>query len=70
MILETKKHCLSCNKILGGRKDKKFCDPYCKSSYHYSKNKKNSNFYNWVDQQLKTNRRVLKKFNKTGKATI
>lgn len=65
------KFCLTCNKILLGRKDKKFCDPYCKSIYHYQKAQDGSGgFYTRVDKQLKTNRRILKYYNKAGKATI
>ncbi|OUR91201.1 hypothetical protein A9Q87_10985 [Flavobacteriales bacterium 34_180_T64] len=65
------KNCLSCSKILDGRSDKKFCDPYCKSSYHYKKAKEEEpRFYNKVDNQLKRNRRILKSYNKSGKATV
>ena len=63
--------CLSCGKLLVGRSDKKFCDPYCKSSYHYKKSiQEEPRFYNKVDNQLKQNRRILKSFNKAGKATV
>ena len=31
--------CLDCGEIIEGRTDKKFCNLYCKSSYHYKKNK-------------------------------
>ena len=69
--METEKHCLACNKKLEGRPDKKFCDPYCKSAWHYQKTKKGAaGFYAKVDRQLKTNRRILKSFNKAGKATV
>tara|TARA_R110000787_G_scaffold43372_2_gene106426 strand:- start:1595 stop:1969 length:375 start_codon:yes stop_codon:yes gene_type:complete len=65
------KKCLACESDLQGRSDKKFCDPYCKSSYHYQKSKEEApRFYNKVDNQLKLNRRILKKFNKSGKATV
>lgn len=63
--------CLSCGKLLNGRSDKKFCDPYCKSSYHYQKSIQESpRFYNKVDNQLKLNRKILKYYNKAGKATL
>ena len=65
------KNCLSCSKILDGRSDKKFCDPYCKSSYHYKKAKDGEpRFYNKVDNQLKLNRKILKEYNKGGKVTV
>ena len=63
--------CLACNKKLEGRSDKKFCDLYCKSSFHYKKSLEEApRFYNKVDNQLKLNRRILKSFNKAGKATV
>lgn len=65
------KRCLSCNKILEGRSDKKYCDVHCKSSYQYQKSKSEApRFYNKVDNQLKLNRKILKSYNKAGKATI
>jgi len=63
--------CLDCGKELIGRKDKKFCSPYCKSAYHYLKNKdKDKGLYHKIDHQLKLNRRILRKYNKAGKATV
>ncbi len=65
------KECLYCSKELKGRKDKKFCDPQCKSAYQYQQSQEQpERFYNKVDNQLKLNRRLLKNFNKAGKATI
>lgn len=65
------KQCRSCKKELVGRTDKKFCDAYCKSAFHYKKSVEESpSFYNKVDIQLKKNRRILKKYNKAGKATV
>ena len=69
--MEHQTFCLSCNKELSGRSDKKFCDSYCRSAYHYRKNQAdNSSFNLQVDKQLKTNRKILKNFNKAGKATV
>ncbi len=63
--------CLDCNKELSGRSDKKFCDPYCKSSYHYKKNKKSRPaLFKEIDRKLKNNRRILKLYNKSGKSII
>lgn len=65
------KGCLYCKKELIGRTDKKFCDPQCKSAYQYQKAKeKPERFYNKVDNQLKLNRKILKKYNKGGKVTV
>jgi len=68
--MKTKK-CLACGNILQGRSDKVFCDAHCKSSYHYRKSIEEApRFYNYVDNQLKLNRKILKSFNKAGKATV
>lgn len=65
------KKCLSCNLELKGRSDKKFCDQYCKSAYHYKILQDGTgSFFSRVDKQLKTNRRILKNYNKAGKATV
>lgn len=65
------KICLACGNELLGRSDKRFCDVHCKSSYHYRKSLDEApRFYNQVDNQLKQNRRILKSFNKAGKATV
>ena len=69
--MKSNRTCLSCGTELMGRSDKKFCDPYCKSSYHYRKAiNEEPRFYNRVDNQLKLNRRLLKNYNKAGKATF
>ncbi|MFD1162887.1 hypothetical protein [Hwangdonia seohaensis] len=63
--------CLTCAKEIQGRSDKKFCDVHCKSSYHYKRAQEEApRFYNKVDNQLKRNRRILKSYNKAGKATV
>ena len=65
------KLCLQCSKVLDGRSDKKYCDAYCKSAFQYQKSKTETpQFYKRVDQQLKRNRRLLKQYNKAGKATV
>ena len=63
--------CKNCGTILQGRSDKIYCDNYCKSAYQYKNEKENqSNFYLKVDKQLKSNRKILKAYNKAGKATV
>ena len=63
--------CLSCAKKIEGRIDKLFCSPYCKSSYHYIKNRKEEKTrFKKVDEQLKRNRNILKHYHKTGKTTL
>ncbi|MGD1946182.1 MAG: hypothetical protein ACFB0A_07985 [Croceivirga sp.] len=63
--------CLYCGKELTGRTDKKYCDLHCKSAYQYKKAKEQpERFYNKVDNQLRLNRRLLKEYNKAGKAIV
>lgn len=63
--------CLYCGKELFGRSDKKYCNDYCKSAFHYEKDKnKEPTRFQIVDKQLKLNRRILSKYNKAGKATV
>ena len=65
------KSCPECGKDLVGRVDKKFCSSYCKSAFHYQKNRDNEkNLFRKIDDQLKLNRRILKEYNKGGKATV
>ena len=65
------KNCLDCNKELTGRSDKRFCDLHCKSAYHYRRSLEEApRFFDKVDNQLKQNRRILKQYNKAGKAIV
>ncbi len=65
------KTCLFCHSIVTGRSDKKYCDPYCKSSYQYQQTKNQKpKFYTQVEKQLKRNRKLLKMHNKAGKAIV
>lgn len=69
--METNKKCLSCEQELVGRKDKKYCDQHCKSAHQYKLAQHQApKFYNKVDNQLKLNRKILKEFNKAGKAVV
>ena len=66
-----KRLCLDCDKPIEGRVDKKFCSDYCKSSYHYDRNKqKEATLFKIIDNQLKLNRRILKVYNKAGKSVV
>lgn len=66
-----KKKCQHCNDTFEGRTDKIFCSDYCKSAFHYNRNKeKQKSRFKLVDDHLKTNRRILSKFNKAGLAVV
>ena len=65
------KKCPYCKEKIKGRADKRFCTPYCKSSFHYQASlNKSDSFFKTVDKQLRLNRRVLKNYNKSGKSIV
>ena len=69
--MRLQKNCLYCDKELTGRTDKKYCDPQCKSAHQYEKAREQpERFYNKVDNHLRLNRRILKEYNKAGKAVV
>jgi len=71
MNIELLNKCLECNEIINGRTDKKFCSQYCKSAYHYKQNlRKDKTRFQKIDKILKKNRKILKQFNRAGKATV
>lgn len=71
MLMTEDRKCPACQKPITGRADKKFCDPHCKSAWHYQKSREDTAaMYYRVDKQLKLNRKILKKYNKAGKATV
>jgi len=64
-------NCKYCGEKTEGREGKLFCNQYCKSAFHYKKSKENeSSFFQKVDKQLRINRKLLKKYNKAGKAYL
>ena len=62
--------CPVCEARVRGRSDKKFCSSKCKSMHQYENRQQKEAFYIEVDRQLKTNRKVLKGFNKKGLSTV
>lgn len=57
--LDTPRFCLSCNKPLRGRTDKKFCDDYCRNSYHNHLKADTNNLVRKINNGLTKNRRIL-----------
>ena len=65
------KVCVNCKKTINGRSNKQFCNIKCKGAYHYkSFKKKPKTTYKQVDDILKNNRKILKKYNQSGKAVV
>jgi predicted nucleic acid-binding Zn ribbon protein len=68
--MDKEKSCPICEAIIVGRSDKKFCSMKCKSIDQYEKRQKNEGFFLKVEKQLRINRKLLKRFNRSGFATI
>ncbi len=64
------KNCPVCGTLLKGRSDKKFCSIKCKSIHQYEQRQETEAFYLKVERQLRINRKLLKRYNKSGFTTI
>jgi len=64
------KTCPVCDAPVKGRSDKKYCSKKCKSIEQYEQRQRTEVFYIKVDRQLKINRKILKRFNKSGYTVI
>lgn len=53
------KTCLTCNKVLKGRTDKKFCDDYCRNNYNNLAKAGTSNMVRNINNVLRKNRNIL-----------
>ncbi|WP_299535682.1 hypothetical protein [Ulvibacterium sp.] len=62
--------CPVCGTTVKGRSDKKYCCKKCKSIDQYENRQKSEGFYIRVDRQLKINRKILKRYNKSGYSVI
>lgn len=66
------KYCLSCDKPLHGRADKKFCNDYCRNAYNNTLKSMNDTAVRNINNVLSKNRKILDnilKDEKTAKAT-
>lgn len=63
--------CLTCETMLRGRIDKKFCDDYCRSSYNNKQYQENRglSFIRKVNNVLRKNRRILDELVPAGEQT-
>ncbi len=64
------KNCPVCGTLLKGRSDKKFCSAKCKSIHQYEQRQETEAFYLKVERQLRINRKLLRRYNKSGFTTI
>lgn len=56
------KYCTYCDKQIKGRSDKKFCNDFCRSSYHYEINRSTSTLVHSINLNLRRNRKILQSF--------
>jgi len=64
------KNCPVCGTLLKGRSDKKFCSAKCKSIHQYEQRQETEAFFLKVERQLRINRKLLRRYNKSGFTTI
>jgi predicted nucleic acid-binding Zn ribbon protein len=69
-MISEKKICPVCGAPVKGRSDKKFCSEKCKSIQQYEKRNEKEAFYLEVHKQLRTNRKILKAYNRKGFTTV
>lgn len=62
--------CLECGKNLTGRRDKKFCDHHCRSSYHYRVTEDFRQYVLSIHKIIKRNRDILASFSKSGTPVV
>ena len=62
--------CPVCGDSIKGRRDKVYCSPNCRSTAQYESRVINERFFLDVDKQLKINRKLLKRYNKSGFTTL
>ena len=55
----TTKTCLSCQRSLHGRADKKFCNDYCRNTHNNQLNSVSNNYVRNINHSLRKNRRIL-----------
>lgn len=64
------KKCLTCQRILKGRMDKKFCDDYCRSAFNNKKYLAERGLIRQVNHLLLKNRRILEAFLEGSHSTV
>ncbi len=58
-MLTINRACISCNKGLHGRTDKKFCNDQCRNAHNNRVNSVENNYVRNIDHRLRRNRRIL-----------
>ena len=64
------RYCLTCNKELKGRSDKKFCDTQCISTFHNTNKAPHELEIQSINSLLRSNRSLMAHFCPSGKSTV
>ncbi len=64
------KTCLTCEKPLKGRSDKKFCDDFCRNTFNNQLKAADNSYFREINNILRRNRRVLESLLPAGEKTI
>ena len=64
------KQCLTCERLIHGRIDKKFCDDYCRSTFNNKKYVDERGLIRHVNHLLMRNRRILEAFLSDQSSTV
>lgn len=64
------RECLECGNEFQGRSDKKFCDDYCRNSYHNKKNKGLGPAVKEISKILLKNYKILQDLNPEQKVNV
>ena len=62
--------CLQCNQTLFGRKDKKFCNDFCRNSYNNNLNRDKVEIGRNINNRLRRNNRILKTLLEEGSRSV
>ena len=62
--------CLQCNQTLFGRKDKKFCNDFCRNSYNNNLNRDKVEIVRNINNRLRRNNRILKTLLEEGSRSV
>jgi predicted nucleic acid-binding Zn ribbon protein len=68
--MPVKKKCIICQTPFQGRTDKIYCSIECKRAADYEKRRTDEALFFQIDKQLKTNRKILKKYNRVGMTSL
>lgn len=68
--MSVKKKCIICQTGFQGRTDKIYCSIECKRAADYEKRRTDEALFFQIDKQLKTNRKILKKYNRVGMTSL